>query len=139
MNIYWEMMKNHGLKLTVQRKSVIELFAREKSGKTPYEVRRKLAKKIPHLGLPTVYRILEELKEIGVLVQIPSEDRQLYYSICRLPADKHHHHFICRKCRRTEEVDFCNFKGIAGHLRRQLGAKLETHMMHLEGLCADCQ
>ncbi|MFH0984140.1 MAG: Fur family transcriptional regulator [Candidatus Omnitrophota bacterium] len=139
MNPYLVRLKENGLKVTSQREAVLALFAKDNSRKTPYAVHKKLKKRLPQLGLPTVYRVLEELKEIGLLVQIPSEDRQLHYSLCNLPADKHHHHFVCRKCKKVEEVEHCNFKGISNFILRKLGAIVESHSLQLEGLCASCK
>jgi len=139
MNAHLERIRKSGLKITSQRKAVLNLFAKDNSRKTPYAVHKKLKKRLPQLGLPTVYRVLEELKEIGLLVQIPSDDRQLYYSLCHLPGAKHHHHFVCRKCKKVEEVERCNFKSVAAFVRRKLGAIIESHSLQLEGLCANCK
>ena len=139
MNAHLERIKENGLKITLQRKAVLALFLKNNSRKTPYDVHEKLKKSLPRLGLPTVYRILEELKEIGLMVRIPSEDRQLYYSLCHLPGHKHHHHFVCRKCKKIEEVERCSLKGISNFILRKLGAIVESHSLQLEGLCASCK
>jgi Fe2+ or Zn2+ uptake regulation protein len=139
MNPYLGQLRENGLKITSQREAVLDLFAKNNASKTPYAVYKKLKKRLPQLGLPTVYRILEELKEIGLLIQIPSEDRQLYYGLCHLPGHKHHHHFVCRKCKKIEEVEQCNFKAVSAFIRQKLGAIVESHSLQLEGLCADCK
>lgn len=139
MELYIERLKENGLKVTPQREAVIGLFEKDNSRKTPYAVHKLLRKKMPALGLPTVYRILEELRGIGLLIRLPSEDRLFYYSLCRLPAERHHHHFVCRKCKKVEEVEHCGFETISKFVRRKLGAVLESHSLRLEGLCADCR
>lgn len=139
MEKHLDRIKESGLKITSQRKAILDLFLKNNLRKTPYDVYEKLKRRLPRLGLPTVYRILEELKEIGLLIQILSEDRQLYYSLCHLPGHKHHHHFICRKCKRSEEVEHCDFKAISNFIRRKLGAIVESHSLQLEGLCTNCK
>jgi len=139
MNAHLERIKKSGLKVTSQRKAVLALFSKNNLRKTPYDVHKKLRKGLPQLGLPTVYRILEELQGIGLMIRIPSEDRQLYYSLCHLPGAKHHHHFVCRKCKKIEEVEHCNFKSISDFVLRKLGAVVESHSLQLEGLCASCK
>jgi Fur family zinc uptake transcriptional regulator/Fur family ferric uptake transcriptional regulator len=104
----------------------------------PYDVYEKLRKKLPILGLPTVYRILDELAKTGILIHSLSENRQLRYALCALPG-KHHHHFTCRKCRKVEEVEFCNFKGLSRFIEKNLKAKVETHQLQIEGLCSKCK
>ncbi len=139
MNPYLGRLKENGLKITSQREAVLDLFHKENSSKTPYEIHKKIKKKLPSIGLPTVYRVLEELKEIGLMVRIPSEDRQLYYGLCHLPGSRHHHHFVCRKCKKVEEVEQCNLKAVSNFVQRKLGAIVESHSMQLEGLCAECK
>lgn len=138
MEEYLARVKEKGLKITSQREAVLDLFVRDNSSKTPCMVHKKLKKKVPSIGLPTVYRVLEEFKEIGLMVRIPSEDRRLYYGLCHLPGHKHHHHFVCRKCKKVEEVEQCNLKTVSDFIHRKLGAVVESHSLQLEGLCADC-
>jgi Fur family ferric uptake transcriptional regulator len=105
---------------------------------SPYDVHAKLKKKLLMIGLPTVYRILAEFKNAGILVQSLSEDRQLRYALCTLP-NEHHHHFTCRKCKKVEEVEFCNFKGVSQFIENKLNAKVEAHQLQIEGLCSKCK
>src|SRR5208337_3010549 len=119
MQSYLGLLKQNGLKITPKRMAVIDLFLKNNRRMGPHEVYQKLSKDINPLGLPTVYRILEELKNIGVLIQIPFEDRQLYYMLCKMP-DEHHHHFVCRACRRVEEVEYCNFGAVSKFIEKNL-------------------
>jgi len=138
METYLQTLKNNRLKITPRRKAVINLFVNCGVRMGPFDVYGKLRKKLPILGLPTVYRILDELMKAGILVKSLSEDRQLRYALCALPGE-HHHHFTCRKCKKVEEVDFCNFKGVSQFIENELNAKVETHQLQIEGLCSKCK
>jgi len=138
MEKYLQVLRKNKLKITPKRKAVIGLFLKSGMRMEPYEVYRKLKQKLSKLGLPTVYRILDELEGIGILVQSPTEDRQLRYALCDCPGT-HHHHFVCRKCKKVDEVDFCNFKGISKFIEKNLRAKVETHHLQIEGVCAKCK
>jgi len=138
MELYLQALKDNRLKITPRRKAVINLFASCGMRLGPYDVYGRLKKKVPTLGLPTVYRILNELTKSGILIQSLSEDRQLRYSLCALPGE-HHHHFTCRKCRKVEEVEFCNFKGLSKFIEKNLKAKVEAHQLQIEGLCSKCK
>ncbi|MFA5062980.1 MAG: Fur family transcriptional regulator [Candidatus Omnitrophota bacterium] len=138
MQSYLQVLKANRLKITPRRKAVIDIFIRCNYRLSPYDVRAKLRRKLSTIGLPTVYRILAELKNAGILAQSLSEDRQLRYALCTLP-HQHHHHFSCRKCKKVEEVDFCNFKGISRFIENKLNAKVETHQLQIEGLCSKCK
>lgn len=138
MEPYLQALKDNRLKITPRRKAVIDLFVSYGVRMGPYDVYGKLRKKLPILGLPTIYRILDELTKTGILIQSLSEDRQLRYALCALPGE-HHHHFTCRKCRKVEEVEFCNFKGLSRFIEKNLKAKVEAHQLQIEGLCSKCK
>jgi len=138
MESYLQILKNNRFKITPRRKAVINVFMNSGSHMGPYDVYEKLKKKLPTIGLPTVYRILAEFKNVGILVQSLSENRQLRYALCTLP-NEHHHHFTCRKCRKVEEVEFCNFKGVSKFVEKNLNARVEAHQLQIEGLCAKCK
>ena len=138
MEPYLQALKNNRLKITPRRKAVIDIFMSRGSHMGPYDVYGKLKKKLPTIGLPTVYRILAEFKDVGILVQSLSENRQLRYALCTLP-NEHHHHFTCRKCRKVEEVEFCNFKGVSRFVEKNLNARVEAHQLQIEGLCSECK
>lgn len=135
---YLGVLKSKSLKVTPRRKSVIELFLEECRYLGPQEIRDLLRRKSVRVGLPSVYRILEELEGAGILIRIGHEDRRLYYSLCRHPHIDHHH-FICRRCKKVEEVDFCNFSEISRFIEKKLHGKVQRHSLHIEGLCSECR
>lgn len=138
MDNYLRKLKENKLKITPRRKAVIELFARCRTLLTPYDVHNSLKRKITPLGLPTVYRILDELCEIGVITRMQTEDGRLCYAFC-VSHKEHVHYFLCRKCNKAQEIAYCNFEGISRHIEKQLNAKVEAHQLQIEGLCSKCK
>jgi Fe2+ or Zn2+ uptake regulation protein len=138
MEAQLQTLRDNKLKITPRRKAVISLFEGRGVRMGPYDVYEKLKNKLPSLGLPTVYRILDELSKSGILLQSLSEDRQLRYMRCAYP-HKHHHHFTCRKCSKVEEVEYCNIKGVSKFIEKNLNAKVEAHQLQIEGLCSKCR
>lgn len=138
MNSYLNVLKNNHLKVTPRRKMVISLFMKLGILMGPYDVYKELKKRLTAIGLPTVYRILDELTKAGILIKSFSDGRQLRYALCALPGE-HHHHFTCRKCSRVEEVEFCNFKAVSNFIENKLHAKVEAHQLQIKGLCSRCR
>ena len=139
METYLQILKDNKLKITLRRKAAISLFKDSGMCMGPYDVYKKLKNELSTLGLPTVYRILDELFKAGILIRFLSEDRQLRYMFCSNPHEHHHHHFTCRKCKKVEEVDFCNFKSTSQVIENKLNAKIESHQLQIEGLCSKCK
>lgn len=136
---YYECLRRSSLKVTPKRQAVIGLFLRTRKCLGPRQIWQRLRPGFSRLGLPSIYRILEELRGCGILDRMERRDRRLYYALCTVRDAGHHHHFVCRKCERVEEVAFCNFGELAGLIEKQLGGKAESHDLRVEGLCRHCR
>ena len=135
---YIDRLKKNGHRITPKVRAVIALFLERKSILDPFQVQAALHKKFRGVGLPTVYRILENLAKNHILVTAANEDRQLRYFICRGIEHGHHHHFICRKCGKVEEVNLCLMEEVSKYVKRHLKATVLSHFLQIEGLCAKC-
>lgn len=138
IDTYIARLKQHGHRITPKVRAVVELFLERESILDPFEVQAKLQKRFKGVGLPTIYRILENLASCGILVTAANEDRQLRYFMCRGLESGHHHHFICRKCGKVDEVNLCLMEDVSKYVKRHLKAKVESHVLQIEGLCAKC-
>ncbi len=136
---YLNILKKNNLKITPKRSAIIDLFLNEQKFFTPREIWSSLQTDFNHLGLPTVYRILQQFQEIGLAVNFQNNDNQVYYYLCNNPGNSHHHHFICRNCRKVQCLDYCNFEVIKKTVQEQLNARVDEHFLQVEGLCSECQ
>lgn len=125
-------LKELKLKATPKRLAILSLLAEELSYASPEEVWRKLQKNFDSIGLPTVYRNLEELANGGLITKVIHPNRQLYYYFC--PNGHHHHHFICLSCRKVEDINFCGMEEI----ERKVSGTVLSHIVQVNGLCRDC-
>ena len=135
---YIARLKKNGHRITPKVRAVIELFLKRQTILDPFQVQADLQKRFKGVGLPTIYRILENLAKNGILISAASEDRQLRYFICRGIQHEHHHHFICRKCGKVEEVNLCLMEEVSKYVKRHLKATVQSHFLQIEGLCAKC-
>ena len=96
------------------------------------EVLNLAQKKVPGLGIATVYRNLKSLQQDGsvVAVELPGQSPRW-----ELAPEKHHHHFLCNTCDKLYEINAC-----PSDLQRLLpeGYTLEEHDILLRGLCDNC-
>jgi Fe2+ or Zn2+ uptake regulation protein len=123
------------LKKTPKRQAMMEILAEAPHYTTPEEVWQRMRLRFGKIGLPTVYRNLEELAEGGVVSKILHPDRKLYYFYC--PNDGHHHHFICVSCRKVEDLANCLTEGVEKEIER-FGGKVLSHIVQVNGLCGTC-
>jgi Fur family peroxide stress response transcriptional regulator len=126
-------VESHRLKMTPQRRAIIEYLESAIHHPTAEEVFRAVNEKFPMTSRATVYNTLNWLKGGGLV-------REVYEGgVVRFdPNTSDHHHFVCRKCGRVEDVE----NEIIGSY--QLEPLLGNHTVEnfeiiLRGICADCQ
>lgn len=125
-------LRGLNLKITPKRQAILEILAREGGYASPEEVWHKLKLRFARIGLPTVYRNLEELAAGGAISKIIHPNRQLYYYYC--DNREHHHHFVCLSCRRVEDLSLCALAG----LEQQVDGRIVSHIFQANGYCREC-
>ncbi|MEZ7898050.1 MAG: transcriptional repressor [Flaviflexus sp.] len=89
------------------------------------------------VGLATVYRSLQMFADDGDVDCLRDSDGEMLYRKCMRKA--HHHHLICRRCDRTQEVEDHAIEEWAEKTAQQYGFANVSHTFELYGVCADCQ
>ncbi len=124
-----------GIKLTFQRREVLREVARAKGHPSAEQVMDGLRARLPTVSLDTVYRTLWLLTELGLLTTLGSRRSAVRFDT-NLSA---HHHFVCRSCGATFDVDLPELESL-GMVERwhQLGTVESCHL-ELRGRCSVCQ
>lgn len=133
-----KILKSNGYKLTSQRRAIIEVLC-ENIGKflSAEEILNLSKQKYPQTNFSTVYRNLEVLEELNLIHKTNmSLDNTFYYEI--IDIDEHHHHIICRKCGKTQAIDFCPLE-IFKEKIDLTDFELLDHKLELYGLCKECK
>lgn len=129
-------LKQLKLKATPKRLAILDLLSRETTYCSPESLWHKLKEEFAQIGLPTVYRNLEELSSGGIITQVLLPNRQLYYYYCA--NRRHHHHFICLTCRRVEDVESCGMEAIEREVEEKIGGTVLSHILQINGVCRRC-
>jgi len=129
-----QILKNLQLKVTPKRLAILDIMLAAQTYLSPEDVQGELQQRdgSSKVGLPTIYRNLEELSAQGVISKILHPNRQLYYYFC--PNRDHHHHFVCLSCRIVQDIDYCGCAEMSGHIDGQV----ELHIMQALGTCRRC-
>ncbi|MGO4500811.1 Fur family transcriptional regulator [Paenibacillus sp. 2RAB27] len=127
------MMRN-GWRITEQRRTLAEIFAKYDGYLTPKYVYDQMAISYPSVSFDTVYRNLRLLSDMGALEQFYFMDGGLKFrSTC---LHHHHHHLICTHCEKTLTFDYCPMEA-AMPLPGKF--KITSHRFEIYGICDDCQ
>ena len=87
------------------------------------------------IGLATVYRALQQLAEDGLVDVLRTDETEAMYRRC---SSGHHHHLVCRHCRRTVEIDSMSVERWARRIADENGFIDAGHVVEVVGTCADC-
>lgn len=94
-------LKNNGLKATLPRLKILEVFqSGAQRHMTAEDVFRHLLREQADIGLATVYRVLTQFEQAGILSRNHFESGKAVYE---LNEGQHHDHMVCLDCGRVEE------------------------------------
>lgn len=135
-----EALHNAGFKLTPQRKATVKiLLEHHKEHLSAEEVYVFLTKKEPEIGLATVYRTLDILAEIKVVNKITFEDGIARFDLLTQDHGHFHHHLVCTKCGKTQEIHEDLLGDVERLVKRQFHFEVSDHRLTFLGICEDCQ
>ena len=132
-------LKNIGLKATFPRLKILELF--EKSTlrhMTAEDVYRMLIAENMDIGLATVYRVLTQFEQAGLLERHFFESGKAVFEINR---GKHHDHLVCIDCGRVEEFYDPEIEKRQNAVADERGFAIQDHALYLYAQCtkANCR
>jgi Fur family transcriptional regulator, ferric uptake regulator len=132
-------LKNTGLKATLPRLKILEVFqASAQRHMTAEDVFRVLLGDNADIGLATVYRVLTQFEQAGLLVRSNFESGKAMYE---LNEGQHHDHLVCLDCGRVEEFFDPEIERLQQQVALQRGFALQEHALSLYAHCTktDCE
>ena len=133
--------KNDTLKIgarnTRQRAAVVDILQDIDRFASAQSIHRELTDRGQKVGLTTVYRTLQTLTEVGAVDALNSETGETLYRHCL--TDRHHHHWVCTNCGRSEEIDGGPVEEWANETAEKYGFQLSGHDAEVFGVCRTCQ
>ena len=126
-------LKDSGLKATLPRRKILELFESSKVRHLSAEdVHKTLLSEGIDVGLATVYRVLTQFEQAGLLARQHFETGK---AVFELNEGGHHDHLLCLQCGRVEEFYDADIEKRQTDVARSRGFSLRGHSL---ALYADC-
>lgn len=127
------LVRQAGFKATPAILAIMSVLQHAKKPLTAQEIAEKLTQKRDKV---TVYRILEKLKEKGIVRHVDFQHGHAHYEL----NNDDHHHIICTVCGKIEELGACSLKNMMQHVIKEsiLFTKLTGHSMEFFGICKIC-
>lgn len=128
-----EELKSIGLKATVPRMTILDLFRKSSTRHlTAEDVYRQLLAEHIDIGLATVYRVLTQFEQAGLLERHHFEAGK---AVFELNDGQHHDHLVCLQCGRVEEFNDPEIERRQVKVAKSRGFAVVEHALHLY---ADC-
>jgi Fur family ferric uptake transcriptional regulator len=128
--------RSRRLKCTPQRLAVLGIMQKSMKHLSITEVHKDVKRILPRTGLATIYRTLETLEKLGLVVRVHLEDGCQSYA---LAPSGHQHPIVCVSCNRVVDFEECPIEDISRRLSRETGFKIQQHFLQLFGRCRECQ
>jgi Fur family ferric uptake transcriptional regulator len=131
-------LKSMGLKATLPRMKILEIFQeRRRRHMSAEDVYRELLAEHQEIGLATVYRVLTQFEQAGILARSNFESGK---AVFELNEGSHHDHLVCLQCGRVEEFYDDEIEKRQHRIARDRGFALQDHALALYANCTktDC-
>lgn len=130
-------MADAGYRQGGARLAVIELLGRQQCTMSAAEIESALQAGGRSVGRASVYRILDELEEVGVLTRVELGRGQAGYEPVR--PEHHHHHLVCDRCGKVQPFDDTALEQAIDGLSERVDFEVTGHEVVLRGRCPDCR
>ncbi len=128
-------LKKAGLKVTLPRIKILEILQNPKNQHISAEdVYKILIEMEEEIGLATVYRVLNQFDDAGILNRHHFEGGK---SVFEISHKDHHDHLVCLKCGKVVEFEDDIIEKRQLEVARVNNMKLINHSLYLYGECAE--
>lgn len=126
-------LQTHALKVTTGRVAVLQYMIR---AHTPMVI-EQIAKAVPDINVVTLYRMLKQFVDVGLVYQTDFRAGKAYFEF----QAHHHHHITCTTCGVQESVDAClsdaYMKDVVADTKKF--DTITNHALEFFGICTACK
>ncbi len=122
------------MRLTTQRQIILEELGKVTSHPTANEVYDMVRKRLPRIGLGTVYRNLELMAETGIILKIEVGGTQKRFDATIEP----HYHIRCLSCGKVDDIELPVMPDINTTAAEMSQYQILGHHIEFSGICSEC-
>lgn len=126
-----------GLRVSKGRELIFDEVMRWHGHITAEELSKRCLEKKLKVSRPTVFRILRDLLEAGVIRETAFGDKHRHFE--HVYDEKPHHHAQCLRCHKFIEFPEREEEDVYQPYLEKQGFKILGHEMHFYGICRECQ
>ncbi len=119
------------------RTAIIELLDEQQCALSAAEIQERLDRRGREASRASIYRVMEELEQIGLLARVEVGQGTSRYEPVRGAAE-HHHHIVCERCGRLEPFSDEGLERAIERVSERLSVEVSEHEIVLRGACRSC-
>lgn len=131
-----EELQNVDLKATPARLAVLDVLETTEMPLDVNMISAKLQKRHQYADPATVFRIINIFTQRGITKQLQLNEGKFRYE---LSSKIDHHHFVCQKCGRIEDISDCGVSAFEKQIEKKKGLLIKSHTLEFFGICQNCQ
>jgi Fur family ferric uptake transcriptional regulator len=134
-------LQKKGLKATHPRLKILDIFEHsEKRHLSAEDVYKIMLNSREEIGLATIYRVLTQFEQAGLLIKHHFENDKANKAIFELNEQSHHDHIVCLQCGNVEEFQNPEIEKLQADVADKLGYNIIEHSLYVYGDCKrkDC-
>jgi Fur family ferric uptake transcriptional regulator len=120
------------------RKEVVELLAHQECALSVLEIEDMLRESGRQVGRASIYRIVEELEELGLVSRLDLGTGTARFEPADPEGERHHHHLLCDDCGDLVPFSDPELERVIGRVSKRLPYPVSGHDVTLHGSCASC-
>ena len=128
------LLRAGGGRVTSSRRILLEILFEGPGHLSAEELARAVQARAPDIHLTTIYRNLDELQRLGVVLHSHLGHGPATYQL----AVNAHAHFICQECGTTVEAPMQLFSGLARSVKSTFGFVIDPRHFAILGTCSEC-
>lgn len=119
------------------RRAILELLDEQTCALSAVEIERALLERGREVSRASVYRVMDELEEIGLVQRVEIGQGIVRYEPVR-EGPGHHHHLVCDRCGRLQPFTDEGLERAIRRLSERLPVQVSEHEIVLHGACESC-
>ncbi|GAB4341114.1 MAG: transcriptional repressor [Desulfobulbaceae bacterium] len=123
------------MRLTTQRQIILEELAKVKTHPTASELYDMVRKRLPRIGLGTVYRNLELMAENGMILKLEVGGTQKRFDA----TTETHYHIRCTNCGKVDDIDTPVMDDLVRDAAASTSYEILGHHVEFNGICPACR
>ncbi len=129
------LVRRQGGRVTPSRRVLLETLFESPEHLSAEDLAETVQSQMPDVHISTIYRNLDELQRLGVIVHSHLGHGPATYQLAAMA----HAHFLCEECGMTIEGPDELFRGLARSVKAKLGFSIDPRHFAILGRCSGCE